>query len=65
MVWETGGRKVGGRGVLPLNNRSIIYVEVFDRYELRKERWKVWKFALNESYHLISILAQKKLTVWL
>lgn len=65
MVWETGGRKVGGRGVLPLNNRSIIYVEVFDRYELRKERWKVWKFVLNESYHLISILAQKKLTVWL
>lgn len=41
MVWETGGRKVGGRGVLPLNNRSITYVEVFDKYELREELWKV------------------------
>lgn len=23
MVWETAGRKVGGKGVIPLNNRSI------------------------------------------
>lgn len=30
MVWEIGGRKVGGKGVLLLNNRPIISVEVFD-----------------------------------
>lgn len=38
MVWEIGGRKVGGKGALPLNNRSIIS-EVYDGYEQREEEW--------------------------
>lgn len=42
MVWEIGGRKVGGKGALPLNNRSIIS-EVYDGYEQREEEWwEVW-----------------------
>lgn len=60
MVWEIGGRKLGGKGVLPLKIGQFLlkFVIGANREKNGGRSECVWAFMLNMTYQLISTLTQ-------